>query len=619
MEMKTLSEIAIGLISHIHDALPEVDTKEGTFVRDVFVDPVSTHIAELYQELKLLELSQSIVTATGADLDKLARNFFIRRKEASYSTGKIRFYLGLNEPKEDIFIPQGSVVGSPGDANTEPTEYMTSISASVLAGDKSTYHLDVENGLFYIDVDAISLEPGSQYNVGSHTITLLGDVVETEVTSVTNPFPFTGGTDAEDDLSLQMRVSMAITGVNIGTKDGYMSFMMKQSEVHDVVVVGAGDPLMTRDNGEGGMVDIYVRAEDAEEYKETFYVSDEYTTGTIHVKPYDNIIPKKQPIIMIDRIIGRIPNSSSETGYDERVYINGSNYKKEKGSNKYYRDILWNFADVPVEGLTDDDLLEATAINVLNVLLKNITYLKDIKYDIDWQMIDPYNDNNNQDDQYFYRGYYNDGLVYLITSRNDENNSFIGGRNFISRDKKIYERIYVEPDFEIERDTTEYAKSYQAKDSIKWLSTERHSLPTIDETLHISYSWNSVIDSLQQRLEEKKILTADVLIKQANEIPIEIKMKVVPDSGYNANVIRNNVVDNISSYINEMNKMGGAIDRSDLVYLARGTEGVEAVDISNVHLSIFDSAPVQKIELKDVEYMKLESIYIEVLKVGTIV
>lgn len=620
MEMKTLSEIAVSLINHIHDTLPDVDTKEGTFIRDVFIDPVSTEIADLYKELKLVEISQSILTATGEDLDRLARNFFIKRKDATYATGKVRFYIGPNEPETDIIIPQGTVVGTAELNGKGPLDYVTDEEVIIVAGDKGTYQFDPDTNMWYVDVDATAVEPGSDYNIPPNSITQLGDMVDSGIESVTNPFAFTGGTDGESDLSLMMRLSMAITGVNIGTKDGYKSFMLKQSEVQDAIVIGAGDKLMLRDNGEGGMVDIYVRAEGSEEHTMAFDVTYDYITGMNADSPYANIVLQKQPVLSVHTIVGKVPNPQSEKGYIEKVYINGSNYKRERGSERYYKDVKWNFTEVSTENLYGDELLKAKATNILTEKLKKVDFLRDVRYDIDWQLINPYADPGVPENTDFYRGYYSDALVYMITSKDVPDNPFVGGRNFISRNGEIYERIYVKPDFIIEKDTSHEANSIKAKDSIKWLpSATRENLPVEGETLEIKYSWDRIIADLQERLDQNRILTADVLIKKATEIPVEIKIEVVPEVGYSATTIKNEIIDKITSYINDMKKLGGSVDRSDIVYIARGTPGVEAVNLNTVHLSVFDNAPIQKLELKDYEYMRLESIYVKVLEPGTIV
>ena len=100
---KSLTEVVQNIITNIHDAIPEADTKEGTFIRDVFIDPVSDEITAMYGDMQLLKLSQSVLTAVGDDLDFLAANYFITRKNATKSSGKIRFYI-KNTDKPIYFL-----------------------------------------------------------------------------------------------------------------------------------------------------------------------------------------------------------------------------------------------------------------------------------------------------------------------------------------------------------------------------------------------------------------------------------------------------------------------------------------------------------------------------------
>ena len=125
MKLRTLNEIIKNVIDDIHDTLPDVDTKEGTFIRDVFINPTSSQVAKLYQDAKLIEYAQSILTATGEDLDKLAQNYFVKRKGATQSTGKVRFYFGSSAPKEQITIPRGTLVSTPPTDNRQELFFMT--------------------------------------------------------------------------------------------------------------------------------------------------------------------------------------------------------------------------------------------------------------------------------------------------------------------------------------------------------------------------------------------------------------------------------------------------------------------------------------------------------------
>ncbi|MNJ90222.1 Baseplate J-like protein [compost metagenome] len=635
MEMKSLSEIAVNLITYIHDTIPEADTKEGTFIRDIFIDPVAEEIATLYRNAKLIELAQSILTASDSDLDKLAKNYFVERKGATQSSGKLRFYIGTDEPTYDVNIPRGTIVSTLNKTLDGSKYYITTDTAIILAGNRSTYQKDIITENWYVDIEAVSQQSGSEYNASAGTIVQISSNVDSIVSGVTNPFSFTGGTDAEDDASLILRMSLVISGSNIGTKDGYRSFVLSQSGVEDAIVIGAKDPLMTRDGGEGGMVDIYVRAEQTETDQFDFDVDYEYITESVGHTAYADIPFRRQPVISVSSITGRYSDSSSETGYIERSYINGSNFKVEKGTSKYFQDIVWDtaFTDVSLTNLTGEDLLKAEATNSLNAKLKRFLAIKDsdgtiyydkkltdVSYLTDFSLINPLIDSTLPADVDFYRGYYSNGTIQLILSKPNDTNAYIGGRYFVQKDGKLFERTYGSPDFLVYRDNSTVGNSVNAKDAIKWLPNSlKSNVPRAGETLSITYSYNTIITDLQEKIEAKRVLTADVLIKGAKRIPIEVKLEVVPNVGYTDEAIRKAVINQISTFINDQTPMGGEVDRSDIVYVVKSLEGINSVNTEKVLISVEDAAPIQQIGLSQQEYMELVNIYVKVLPAGTIV
>ena len=77
IDIKSLNEIILSIINNIRTTSPDIDIKEGTFLRDAIINPVAEEISRLYGTIKEVDMSQSILTATGAALDKLAANYFI--------------------------------------------------------------------------------------------------------------------------------------------------------------------------------------------------------------------------------------------------------------------------------------------------------------------------------------------------------------------------------------------------------------------------------------------------------------------------------------------------------------------------------------------------------------
>jgi uncharacterized phage protein gp47/JayE len=94
-------------------------------------------------------------------------------------------------------------------------------------------------------------------------------------------------------------------------------------------------------------------------------------------------------------------------------------------------------------------------------------------------------------------------------------------------------------------------------------------------------SLQSIIDS-----SSNKIITADVLIKDAIEVTIDVQASInlAPEYKQTPNTEQqaiNEVVTAITDYIND-NKMGTKLEKSDIVQVAHNVTGVDNVILSSV-------------------------------------
>ena len=78
---KTYSQIARSMVDRLRLVQPSLDTKPGSVSRDLFIDIQADEIQKLYGLISLVSDKQSFATASGSDLDKLARNFGFSRKK----------------------------------------------------------------------------------------------------------------------------------------------------------------------------------------------------------------------------------------------------------------------------------------------------------------------------------------------------------------------------------------------------------------------------------------------------------------------------------------------------------------------------------------------------------
>lgn len=509
---KTLNEVIISLISNIHSALPQVDIKEGTFLRDAIINPVSAEIANIYGKLNRMDMAQSVLTAMGEDLDKLAANFFITRKEGTKANGTARFYLSntqianlsVDYKYSDIYIPKGTILSTKASAGTVATQFEV-INGILISGD-TIHNLERdESGYQYVDLLCECTEVGLKGNIGSREIVSMSGTIINGIEFVTNVNTFKNGSDKEDDMSLALRVSLAIFGSNIGTKNGYLSFILKQSQVIDAKVIGSGDPEMNRDKviilddnnlpveaHPGGCVDIYVR---------TNTVSDHSITRTIVDKDFN-----------VDENIVEVDITDDVKGFNPII-----------------------------------DIRAVIGSKTINGVTNYVTYSE-----------------NDINAKYEYG-------VYTDTERRSD-----------------------------------LRGSTKESCCIKFNGTTK---PELGEKLEIKYTYNNGIAELQNSIEQNKVLTADVLIKAAQNIDVKLYLNTKISKYYNIKDIESTINNAVSTYINGKIRLGSSVDISDIVYIVKGIDGIKTIDMTSLGFSSGNSTElVQIVNCKSNQYINLEEI-----------
>lgn len=619
MNYKSLNEIIHSIINNVHDKLPEADTKEGTFIRDVFINPISNEFAGLYGDLKLMKLSQSILTATGKDLDKLAANYFVERKSATKSYGKLRFYIvGTNDLTnttipEEIVIPEGTIVSTVGTYTKEPIKVRTNETIKLNKSRILTLPQDLNySGFRYIEVQATSVNYGAENNIGSMQLVRQETNITQDILSVTNPFAFSGGTDTEDDNSLLLRIRLAISGSNIGTKDGYLGYVLRHNGVVDAKVIGAEDEIMVRDEGYGGCVDIYIRGILNEESVQDFVIDYDY------IGDYQDIILEKQPvnsIVYLEADDGTkfINAADFEVTKETTVQDNG-----ETAVNPtFYKNYEWDFSIVDrfieTEKFKLPDYLTSFQIKKLKAdvdleLRSALIYMTNINPDLNWNTMTKIRDSD------IFSMWGSNNKIYRIIATHP----WLNGVMFIKKNDKIYLRERGEPDFMLIKDNGLLCNSTKAVDRIKWIE-EGKNKPMVGQTLSIKYNFDKLINDLQDGIEANRILTADVLIKRATRVDIQIELDAIAYSSYNISEIKKEIINNISTYINNIKKMGSEFDRSDIVALAKSVEGVDMIHLESVKINKIGLSPEEIIKTKENEYLNLNTIIVNVKPSNNIV
>ena len=173
-------------------------------------------------------------TAQGENLDHHAQVRGLERRESTAAEGVVRFFVGAAGETERI-IPEGTV------CMTENLVRFETVERGVISA-----------GEMWGDVPVRAVEGGAGGNVAPGTVTLMA-VAPVGVEFCTNPAPFTGGTEQEDDESLRARILDTFRSLPNGANAAYY----RQIALSDEEVAAA--EVVPRPRGVG-TVDVVVSA-----------------------------------------------------------------------------------------------------------------------------------------------------------------------------------------------------------------------------------------------------------------------------------------------------------------------------------------------------------------------
>jgi len=290
------NDIILNLLNLIKVSQPDLNVIPGSVARDLFVDLPSSQIALLYEQLSVYSNLQSLRYLNGSDLDNYLANYGLYRNKATKSSGLcLLTFASLNSivaiNAGDLvysnnglsFVAVNGVAVNPNNANSYKS-----------IATKYKNDLDFLNitDQYAVEITVQATATGAIGNIAKYS---LNKTNIPSVSNATNVFSFTGGTDQEDDNSFRNRGLSIFSGSNTGTDLGYKNTALSNSSVLDALVIGPGDPLMTRDGtvsvknadntytivseGNGNKVDVVILGTNLNNYTDSFIYQDKSNTG----------------------------------------------------------------------------------------------------------------------------------------------------------------------------------------------------------------------------------------------------------------------------------------------------------------------------------------------------
>lgn len=542
--------------------------------------------------------------------DAYASNYGVRRRSGTSSAGEVLFFT-TQRPTASIVVPLGTLVGS-------FIQFSTTRAATIPFNEVASYFNPI-SGTYQISVPVQATTAGSQTNVGVGQITRVVSALSTSL-RVTNPAAMSGGQNAESNLDLTVRTQNRLASVDSGTSRGYLQTAADVPGVIRANVVAAGGALMQRDLDtagvhKGGKVDVWVQGENIATVTDTFAFSFEIAQDvqfevlnitTLIFRALDPTLSESNPIVaMLDDVA---------IGYEFRNASTGASFDLTGVTILTYNTIQLSISVVqPSVDLTDvvlgsyrrqagrrfilprQPVAEITSVvGTVSGTLPTEAYLL-VRPDAPlatgrsalasgYLQIDGYTDSTGTTIP--------TGGTTVVTG---ESHVLIGQyQEFVDNLGADYLSIVVKssdgvityagpndpsglPDYQITLGTQTSAVSITRTNA----STIANGATVLvsylhDENFTVTYTTNLIVSLTQDAVDAKKHATADVIVKEAVPVPLDIEATVVLVQGRDSGSVDTTLRTNLANFFNNL-RLGDAVRQSDIIDVIERTGGVSYV------------------------------------------
>ena len=316
MITKDMNDVRASILRQFATYLPNLDLTEGTPERDLFVEaPLAGFISPLWSYATYIAQLQSPMVYSSNlavdDINNYINTFQIIPVSATYASGTVTFFT-YNKPKADIVIGTGTTVTT---TSNPPNQYVTTTTAVIYLSNNVPYY-NAASQRWEITTNVQSNTAGSGYGAGANTVTRIPTRIN-GIDGCTNVMPIIDGSPAESITSKLQKVTQKFQGRDLSSTSGTKSYIKSLSSNANVVL--AGDPLMLRDGGLGGCIDVYVMDQNLVTTSDTLSITFTGLTNPTNVKYTSTTIKFiNQPVnslVSLLRTIGGVTTTTSSTQY----------------------------------------------------------------------------------------------------------------------------------------------------------------------------------------------------------------------------------------------------------------------------------------------------------------
>jgi uncharacterized phage protein gp47/JayE len=304
----TTEEFSTQLNTGIQEINPGHDTEIGP-IPDIIVRPTATILED--QNDRIRQVSRLILIDQGAtfqdeDVNNFVFNEAIIRNTGGRASGTVVFSRA-SAPTIDLPVQQNFPIATTPDESTGETVVFVTSEAKTLTAAAASSFFNIVTQRYELEVTIRATIAGTIGEVGPNRVNRPLRPL-TGFDSVTNRSRTSTVVDRETNNQLLERYKISIRGTQVGTKNGRNLFIRGNfADAGDVLVVQAGDPLITRSGINGNAVDIFITG------SQGVSITENQTFIGIN-----QLIPlNSQPVLNIINVVGFILNTDYEFVQDD--------------------------------------------------------------------------------------------------------------------------------------------------------------------------------------------------------------------------------------------------------------------------------------------------------------
>lgn len=545
--------------------------------------------------------------------ESLASNYGIYRRSGRFARGEVTFYT-TRRPTRTIQIPLGTTV-SGGSA-----EFKTTASAS-FPYERLAQLYDPTTSRYKVTVSVQAAAVGSAGNIAAGQVRKV--VSGVTGLSVVNSGSMFGGTDQETNRELATRAMNALASVDSGTARGYLQTAADVPGVVQANVVSAGDDLMVRDldaNGvhRGGKVDVWVQGQNLATVTDTFAFARSEARNIHFVvigdpanllfQAIDPALSQGTPIVEMldDATLGLgLRNVTTGESFDLTGVVISSFNLVQLSTDVVqptvtltdvvlgdYRRITGNTFVLPRQPVRSISTITGAASGELPTTTYRLVHPKDplgeglSELAGDYVEITPVDDGSGglipsggtvsvSDESHVLVGVYPEYLDNIgadplsVVVKSADGLTTYRGPNDPSgfSDYTLVDGDETTPISVVRTTTGDIASGATV------LISYDH-----DENFVVTYTTNVIVGVVQDAVDARKHVTADVLAKEAVEVPVDITATVILVRGAEQSSVDSSIRTSLANKFARL-RLGDPIRQSDIVAIIEGTTGVSYVEV----------------------------------------